>query len=170
MFAKTGAVIFLMALYLAVAGCAQMGGGASTQPASAPEPVAKSGKTGPGMNSEGVVIDASKVEAGYGQKVKGINDWEGEITGTPAPNSKFTQLKIGMPMRQVVDIAGPPSDQGSYMTGKAWIPFYYGSDRNRSEMIYEGQGRLIFAGGSLGDFSGGNLVWIIHSATERGYR
>jgi hypothetical protein len=127
-------------------------------------------KIGPGMNANGEVIDASKVESGYGQKVKGINDFEGEITGIPAPNSKFTELKIGMGFRQVESIAGPPTDQGAYITGKAFIPFYFGSDRTRSEFVYKGEGRLIFAGGSFGDLSGGNLIWIIHSATEPGFR
>ena len=114
--------------------------------------------------------DAKKVEAGYGQKIKGMGDWEGEITGKPAPNASFSKLQIGMSMRQVVDLVGQPTDQGAYVTGKAWIPFYFGSDRHRFEMVYKGQGRLIFAGGSLGNFTGGNLIWIIHSATEGGYR
>lgn len=43
-------------------------------------------------------------------------------------------------------------------------------DRHRFEMVYKGQGRLIFAGGSLGNFTGGNLIWIIHNAGEGGYR
>jgi hypothetical protein len=64
-------------------------------------------------------------------------------------------------------IAAP---QGAYITGKAFIPFYFGSDRTRSEFIYKGEGRLIFAGGSFGDLSGGNLIWVIHSAAESGYR
>jgi hypothetical protein len=130
----------------------------------------KSTKIGPGMNANGEVIDATKVESGYGQKVKGINDFEGEITGIAAPNGRFSQLQIGMGIKQVMDIAGPPTDQGAYITGKAFIPFYFGSDRSRFELLYKGQGRLIFAGGSVGNFSGGNLVWIINSATELGYR
>jgi hypothetical protein len=130
----------------------------------------KSTKIGPGMNANGEVIDATKVESGYGQKVKGINDFEGEITGIAAPNARFSQLQIGMGIKQVMDIAGPPTDQGAYITGKAFIPFYFGSDRSRFELLYKGQGRLIFAGGSVGNFSGGNLVWIINSATELGYR
>ena len=75
-----------------------------------------------------------------------------------------------MGMKEVTDLIGQPSDQGAHMTGKAWIPFYFGSDRHRYEMVYKGQGRLIFAGGSMGDFTGGNLIWIIHSANEGGYR
>lgn len=104
------------------------------------------------------------------QTVKGINDWEGEITGKPAPGSRFTKLQIGMSLKQVTDLIGQPTDQGAYMTGKAWIPFYYGSDRYRHEMVYKGQGRLIFAGGSAGDYSSGHLISIIHNAKEGGYR
>ena len=108
--------------------------------------------------------------AGDTLRVKGINDWEGDITGKPAANSRFTRLQIGMGMRQATDIVGQPTDQGAYVTGKAWIPFYFGSDRYRREMVYKGQGRLIFAGGSAGDWANGNLIWIIHNGAEGGYR
>ena len=142
---------------------------AAAAPAAAQAP-AQPPKAKPGMNERGEVIDSSKVESGSGTKVKGLGDWEGEITGKPAPGSKFTKLQIGMSMRQAVDLAGQPTDQGAYVTGKAWIPFYFGSDRHRYEMVFKGQGRLIFAGGSLGDFTGGNLIWVIHNAREGGYR
>ena len=131
---------------------------------------AATGAAKPGMDAQGNVIDSAKVEAGSGRTVKGINDYEGEITGNPAKNSKFTSLQIGMSMKQVTDIAGQPTDSGAYMTGKAWIPFYFGGDRHRMELTYKGQGRLIFAGGSLGNYTGGNLVWIIHNPNESGYR
>ena len=124
----------------------------------------------PGMNAKGEVVDSSKVEGGHGTQVKGLGDWEGEITGKPAPGSKFAKLKIGMPLKQVTDLIGQPSDQGAYMTGKAWIPFYFGSDRHRFEMVYKNTGRLIFAGGSVGDFTSGNLIWIIHNRNEPAYR
>jgi hypothetical protein len=104
------------------------------------------------------------------QPVKGINGWEGEIFGKPDPGSKFPRLQIGMGMKQVIDLIGQPNDQGAYVTGKAWIPFYYGSDRYRHEMVYKGQGRLVFSGGSRGDYSSGNLITIIHNAQESGYR
>ncbi|MCK6394601.1 hypothetical protein [Zoogloea sp.] len=141
-------------------------------PAPAPEQPAApvSGKIGPGMNARGEVVDSSKVESGHGQKVKGIRDFEGEITGRPAPGTKFTRLQIGMPMKQVTDLIGQPSDQGAYITGKAFIPFYFGGDTHRQELVYKGQGRLIFAGGSIGDFTGANLIWIIHNANEPAYR
>ena len=144
---------------------------AAPAPAPQPAPAARfGGSAKPGMDANGNVVDSSKVEAGSGRTVKGINDYEGEITGNPAPNSKFSKLQIGMPVRQVTDLAGPPTDQGAYITGKAWIPFYFGGDRHRFEMTYKGQGRLIFAGGGMGDFSSGYLIWIIHNANEPGYR
>jgi hypothetical protein len=168
---KPGLTLISLAL---VAGCShtKSGGDSSASGSSgsqAAAPAAPKGP-GPGMNAAGEVVDSSKVEAGYGKKVKGLNDWEGEITGKPSAKSKFTKLQIGMSMKQATDLVGQPTDQGAYMTGMAWVPFYFGSDRHRYEMVYKGQGRLIFAGGSLGDFTGGNLIWIIHNANEGGYR
>ena len=121
------------------------------------------------MNDRGEVVDVKKVEAGHGQKVKGLGDREGEITGKPAPGSKFSQITIGMSAKQVLDIVGQPTDQGAYVTGKAFIPFYFGADRYRHEMAYRGQGRLIFAGSSGFD-TNAHLVWIIHAANDTGYR
>jgi hypothetical protein len=160
----------LLAVTFLAGGCAQTGrSGGDAAPAAAPAPAARSG-TPPGMNAQGEVVDSKLVGAGSGQRVKGIGNWEGEITGKPARGSNFTKLQIGMSMKQVADIIGQPTDRGAYVTGKAWIPFYFGSDRHRYEFVYKNQGRLIFAGGSLGDLSGGNLIWIIHNANEPGYR
>lgn len=115
------------------------------------------------------VTDSTKVEAGQGTKVKGINDWEGEITGVPAANSRFKKLKIGMPIKQVTDMIGQPTDQGAYITGKAFIPFYFGSDKSRWEMVYKGQGRLIFSS-QAGFNAAWHLTWVIHNPNEPGYR
>lgn len=94
----------------------------------------------------------------------------GEIIGTPAKNSKFTKLELGMGMRQVTDLVGQPTDQGAYVTGKAFIPFYFGSDRYRHELVYKGQGRLVFAGGSRFNLGVGRLIRIVHNENESGYR
>ena len=57
------------------------------------------------------------------------------------------------------------------MTGKQFIPFYFGSDTHRTELIYKNQGRLVFAGGSaFGDFTSYNLIMITHNPQENGYR
>lgn len=157
-----------LVIVASMAGCAQTNGGSSST-STAPAASAPKGP-GPGMDAAGNVTDASKVEGGYGTKVKGINDTDGEITGKLAPGSKFGLLKIGMGLKQVTDLVGQPTDQGQYITGKAFIPFYFGSDRYRYELVYKGWGRLIFAGGSMGNLGGGNLFWIINSASESGYR
>jgi hypothetical protein len=166
-------VPLMLVAVLALAGCqsrmaktdspASPASTASPPPSSAP-------KIGPGMNSNGEVTNSKLVEEGSGRKVKGLGDYEGEITGKPGPNSSFNKLQIGMPMRQVTDLIGQPTDQGAYITGKAFIPFYFGGDKHRYEMVYKSQGRLIFAGGGMGDYSSGNLIWIIHNPTEGGYR
>ena len=130
---------------------------------------AKNEGVGPGMNEAGEVIDSSAVEQGWGEEVQGLKDWEGEITGKPAPGSKFTELQIGMPMKQARDIVGvEPTDEGAYVTGKAFIPFYFGGDKHRYELAYKGMGRLVFAGKEMG--TGGNLIWIIHNKDDSGYR
>ncbi|MBK7503489.1 MAG: hypothetical protein IPI14_13485 [Polaromonas sp.] len=90
------------------------------------------------------------------------------MIGSPAPGSRFTKVQIGMSMRQVVDTIGNPNDEGSYITGKAWIPYYYGNDRYRTEFAYKGAGRLIFAENS--SWYRGRWQWSIdqnHSRRER---
>jgi hypothetical protein len=164
-FASTAAVAAVLAF---AGGCAQQQ--PRTESAAAPAPAPRAQGAAPGMNERGEVVDSSKVSSGHGQRVKGIGNWEGEITGKPRAGAPFTKLQIGMSMRQAVDLVGQPTDSGAYVTGKAWIPFYFGSDRHRYEMVYKNQGRLIFAGGSLGNWTGGNLIWIIHNANEPGYR
>lgn len=167
----------VLAFAATLAGCSSNGGLAQSDSPSAAQPVATAAapaKSGvlPGMNEKGEVVDSKKVEAGHGQKVKGINDWEGEITGKPAKDSKFNQLKIGMSVAQVQKLLGDADDEGAYMTGKAWIPFNFGSDRSRVERVYKNQGRLIFAAGAGFGFGGSsaNLIWIIHNAKEVDHR
>lgn len=167
---RRGMLLLMGAVALTTAGCITTGAKTSDASATTATTPAGAAKVGPGMTANGDVTDPTKVEAGFGQKVKGQGNWEGEITGKPAPGSKLTKLQIGMSMKQVTDIAGQPTDQGAYMTAKAWIPFYFGSDKHRYEMTYKGQGRLVFAGGGMGDMAGGHLIWVIHSANETGYR
>ncbi|WP_293776267.1 hypothetical protein [uncultured Oxalicibacterium sp.] len=111
---------------------------------------------------------------GKPQEVKGINDWTGQIIGTPAPKSKFTNLKIGMGFNEVISIAGQPTDTSSYITGKAWIPFYFGSGRYETVFYYKGVGRLTFSGGAgayaIGVHDNSGLTIIEHDKSERGFK
>ena len=91
-----------------------------------------------------------------------------ELTGRPAAGSKFTSLKIGMSMAQVTNQIGQPTDQGAYITGKAWIPFYFGSDAMRMEELYKGQGRITYTGvGATG--ANFNVYQITYDPSEDGY-
>ena len=86
--------------------------------------------------------------------------YTGEIVGTPAPDSKFAKLLIGMETNEVQKIVGRfPDEVHTYESGKRWIPFYFGNDARRLQVLYKGEGCLIFTGG--GAFSsGGDLIQI----------
>jgi len=146
---------------------------AAAAPAAAPAaPAPRAGRIMHGqydISGNKPVTDIAQVQSGQGTMVKGERDWEGEITGIPAAGTTFTKLRIGMSRQQAIDLAGQPTDQGAYITGKAWIPFYFGSDRARWEMAYKGKGRLIFSqnAGFGTDFY---LTWIIHTEKDTGYR
>jgi hypothetical protein len=51
-----------------------------------------------------------------------------------------------MSVNDVESILGRPNDQNAYVTGKAFIPFYFGPDRAREAYFYRGLGRVVFAG------------------------
>lgn len=69
----------------------------------------------------------------------------GEIVGTPAPDSKFSRLQIGMTLVQVEKLIGRPDDTDSRITGKQYQPFYFGGDTQRTEAFYKGEGQLTFS-------------------------
>ena len=132
----------------------------SSAPAPAPAPAAATPAPAPAHKEAAAKDDTSKKA-------------EGDVVGTPAPGSHFNKVKLGMGMKEVTDLVGHPTDQGAYVTGKAWVPFYFGADRYRHELLYKGMGRLVFTGGSgfgYGNLSSGRLIRIIHNANERGYR
>jgi hypothetical protein len=66
---------------------------------------------------------------------------------TPPPaGSKLAGIREGMTPEQVQKIAGTPASIKPYITGKAFIPWYFGPDRQRTAYYYKGQGRVIFSG------------------------
>jgi outer membrane protein assembly factor BamE (lipoprotein component of BamABCDE complex) len=60
-------------------------------------------------------------------------------------SSPLAKITIGMADTDVRKILGEPTTQRAYMTGKSWIPFYYGPDTSRTDYIYEGIGRVVFS-------------------------
>ena len=69
----------------------------------------------------------------------------------PPASSPLAKVEVGMAPREVENILGPPTDENQYVTGKAFIPFYFGQDRWRRAYCYRGLGCVVFAGG--GGFS-----------------
>lgn len=64
---------------------------------------------------------------------------------SPPAGSDLAEIEEGMDPTRVQSILGAPDHQHSYPTGKSWIPFYYGSDLERTEWRYRGQGRVVFS-------------------------
>jgi len=76
------------------------------------------------------------------------------VDGAPVPaNSPLSKIQRGMSKTQVTAILGPPSSESGYLTGKAFIPFYFGNDAHRTSYYYKGIGRVVFADGNI--FGGG---------------
>ena len=65
---------------------------------------------------------------------------------------------------EVRKILGEPDDANAYMTGKSWIPFYFGSDTARSDWNYQGTGRIVF---SRNRYSGGlKVIQVMYNPDE----
>jgi len=111
---------------------------------------------------------AGKVLPRTVKKVKGLGDWKGYIEGEELANSKFSKLEIGMGQREVADLAGPYSYMTSKVTGKMWIPFFFGSGRMQMTLHYKNVGRLVFSDGVFSSAAG--LVGIEYDPSEHGYR
>jgi hypothetical protein len=60
-------------------------------------------------------------------------------------SSPLAKITIGMSDSGVRKELGEPTSQRAYMTGKSWIPFYYGPDTSRTDYIYDGVGRVVFS-------------------------
>ncbi len=76
-------------------------------------------------------------------------------TGAVAPpNNPLAKVALGMSKPQVRQILGAPTAESGHITGKAFIPIYFGGDdAHRTTYYYKGVGRVVFADGTL--FGGG---------------
>jgi outer membrane protein assembly factor BamE (lipoprotein component of BamABCDE complex) len=85
-------------------------------------------------------------------------------------NSPLATVKVGMTAQEVTNVLGMPTNQVSYASGKAWIPFYYGDDARRTEWSYKGLGRVVFTGGNVFGGGGGHVERVDYDPTETGIR
>ena len=79
-------------------------------------------------------------------------------------SSIFNKVKIGMHKNEVHDKIGTPTDYKTVVSGKAWIPFYYGRDTTRTVEYYKKEGRLLYSNGN------DRLIEIIYDPNEDGYK
>ena len=148
---------------LAVAAIALLGAACSTTPSNnsnanaAAAPAAKPAVTAP------AATPAAAPAAANGSRMVKSRDgkYEGEVIGSAAPNAKFAKLVIGMETQEVQEALGRTPDRShSYESGKRWIPFYFGNDARRMQVLYKGEGCLIFTGGNAWGGGGGDLIQI----------
>lgn len=109
------------------------------------------------------LFDPQTLATDRGTSVRGRYGWEGRIVGLPAPHSGFARLVVGMRPHEVIELLGPPTDRGFYLSDRAYASYYFGSDPSRWEMVYPGQGRLVFATQQVFG-TGLYLTQIIHAA------
>jgi hypothetical protein len=84
----------------------------------------------------------------------------------PPAGSKLAKVKIGMNDVDVRKALGEPTSAKNYMTGKQWIPFYWGPDTGRTDWMYKGQGRVVF---SRNRYSGGlKVIKVSYDPHEKG--
>ena len=112
------------------------------------------------LSTTEMLAEAGKAPSG--QPVRSVKahdgSFTGEMSGTPAAGSKFSQLRIGMKAHEVQQLIGAPDELYSHDTGKRWIPFYLGDDARRIVVHHRGEGCLTFTGGKI--WGGGEHVLI----------
>ncbi len=69
----------------------------------------------------------------------------------PPEGSAFSKVVMRSSEVEVRKVLGEPDNTSSYMTGKIFIPFYFGTDAFRVDWLYAGQGRIVFSRGAWGD-------------------
>ena len=86
----------------------------------------------------------------------------------PPANSPFAKIQPGMSEQEVAKIVGFPDDSHAYITGKAFIPWYFGPDQSRFVGYYKGKGRIVFSGGNQWGAGRGKVVRVEYDPTEDG--
>lgn len=66
--------------------------------------------------------------------------------GVPPPaGTRLAKVQMGWNDEQVRAAIGAPDNVEGYITGKSFIPFYYGTDTSRTDWEYKSEGRVVFS-------------------------
>lgn len=144
---------------LAIAAAALLGAACSSTPSSNSN---NSNNNSAAATPAAKPVAAAPAAANGSRMVKSRDGkYEGEVIGVAAPNAKFAKLLIGMETPEVQDALGRSPDRShTYESGKRWIPFYFGNDARRMQVLYKGEGCLIFTNGNAWGGGGGDLIGI----------
>lgn len=156
--------ILALAGFVVIAGCAGQKP-VQNSAAQANEPVTKPQNSAVTTNETTAKQRSSATPGGRIVKSKG-GDFDGEVIGNAAPQSKFSKLQIGMSTREVSNLIGVADDEHQHETGKRWIPFYFGGDVQRRQVLYKGEGCLTFTAGNQFGAGGRKLIRIYVDPTN----
>ena len=112
-----------------------------------------------------LVISACASDGGSsgGDEKKSNGNYPSGYSAPPA-DSLFAEIQLNGTEYEVRKVLGEPDNANAYMTGKAWIPFYFGSDVARTDWFYSGQGRIVF---SRNRYTGAlKVIRILYNADE----
>ena len=138
------------AVLVALAGCASQGGGSAATDKPAAKQTAQSSKPAAKQTAQTAKPAAPTAKA----------------ADSPPKGTKLAKVALGMTDLDVRKAIGEPDSQKNYMTGKAWIPFYWGPDVARTDWMYKGQGRVVF---SRNRYNGGlKVIRITYDPTQAG--
>jgi len=118
------------------------------------------------------VLVALTAVAACSQKTSSAGSSESTAEAAPVPvpsSSALAKVRMGMGKGEVRDAVGPPTDENSYSTGKAFVPFYFGNDARRTSWYYKGQGRVVFADGNAFGGGGTEVIRVDYDPAEDGY-
>jgi predicted small secreted protein len=109
------------------------------------------------------VLAACASDGGSGSSNQGGGSYPAGYSAAP-DGSLFADVHLDANEYDVRKLLGEPDRANAYMTGKAWIPFYFGSDVARTDWFYRGQGRVVF---SRSRYTGAlKVIRILYSADE----
>lgn len=118
---RYAALFIIFCLTLGLIGCGSLGGASSSE-----------------------VASETKQSAPEPAEVPSEEEMETPLLDIPE-NSPLAKIEQGMSDGRVRGLIGGPAETRNYVTGKAWIPFYYGPDTSRTEWIYPEEGRITFS-------------------------
>ena len=95
----------------------------------------------------GACAGGSTIDEGGGGRPDSGDSGSGYPAGfsAPPPGSTLSKIQLSSSEYEVRKLLGEPDNTNAYTTGKAWIPFYFGTDVARTDWMYTGKGRVVFS-------------------------